>query len=231
MAFPTSPTNGQTATVNGVVYTYTTALGAWTVTTSNGGDISANTIASSGAITGSTTLSVVGNITGGNILTSGAVRVNGITNSGGNATGNIGNSTGYFNTVFATATTALYADLAEYYQADADYGPGTVVSFGGRNEVTISSVASDSKVAGVISTNPAHVMNSGRNYENGVIVALTGRVPTKVTGRVNKGDMMVSAGDGHAQACTTPAIGSILGKALEDFDGDTGVIEVVIGKL
>jgi hypothetical protein len=231
MAFPTSPTNGQTATVNGVVYTYTTALSAWTVTTSNGGDISANTIASSGAITGSTTLSVVGNITGGNILTSGAIRLNGITNSGGNATGNIGNSTGYFNTVFATATTALYADLAEYYQADADYEPGTVVSFGGRNEVTISSVSSDSKVAGVVSTNPAHVMNSGRNYDHGVIVALTGRVPTKVTGKVSKGDMMVSAGNGHAQACATPAIGSIIGKALEDFDGANGVIEVVIGKL
>lgn len=231
MPFPTSPTNGQTATVNGVVYTYTTALAAWTVTTSNGGDISANTIASSGAITGSTTLSVVGNITGGNILTNGAVRVNGITNTGGNATGNIGNSTGYFNTVFATATTALYADLAEYYHADADYEPGTVVSFGGRNEVTISAVSSDSKVAGVVSTNPAHVMNSGRNYENGVIVALTGRVPTKVTGKVNKGDMMISAGNGHAQACATPAIGSILGKALENFEGDTGIIEVVIGKL
>jgi hypothetical protein len=74
-------------------------------------------------------------------------------------------------------------------------------------------------------------MNSGQNYENGVIVALAGRVPTKVTGRVNKGDMMVSAGNGHAQACTTPAIGSILGKALEDFDGANGVIEVVVGKL
>jgi hypothetical protein len=43
--------------------------------------------------------------------------------------------------------------------------------------------------------------------------------------------MMVSAGNGHAQACTTPAIGSILGKALEDFNGATGVIEVVVGKL
>ena len=231
MAFPVSPTNGQTATVNGVVYTYTTALGAWTVTTSNGGDISATTIASSGAITGSTTLSVVGNITGGNIATSGSVAVNGLTNTGGNGVGNIGNASIYFNTVFAKSTSAQYADLAEYYHADAEYDPGTVVSFGGHNEVTISAVSSDTKVAGVVSTNPAHIMNSGQNYEHGVIVALAGRVPTKVTGQVNKGDMMVSAGNGHAQACATPAIGSILGKALEDFDGATGVIEVVVGKL
>lgn len=231
MAFPTSPTNGQTATVNGVVYTYTTALGAWTVTTSNGGDISANTIASSGAITGSTTLSVVGNITGGNISTSGSVAVNGVTNTGGNGVGNIGNATTYFNTVFAKSTSAQYADLAEYYQADADYKPGTVVSFGGANEITITTISSDTKVAGVVSTNPAHVMNSGNNHDYATIVALAGRVPTKVTGKVSKGDMMVSAGNGHAQACATPAIGSILGKALEDFDGANGVIEVVIGKL
>ena len=231
MPFPTSPTNGQTATVNGVVYTYTTALAAWTVTTSNGGDISANTIASSGAITGSTTLSVVGNITGGNIATSGSVAVNGITNTGGNGVGNIGNSTTYFNTVFAKSTSAQYADLAEVYVADAVYEPGTVLSFGGTNEITISTVASDTRVAGVVSTSPAHVMNSGSDHEFATIVALSGRVPTKVTGPVHKGDMMVSAGNGHAQACATPGMGTVIGKSLENFEGDTGVIEVVIGKI
>jgi hypothetical protein len=231
MAFPTSPTNGQTATVNGVVYTYTTALGAWTVTTSNGGDISASTVASSGAITGSTTLSVVGNITGGNIATSGSVAVNGVTNTGGNGVGNIGNATTYFNTVFAKSTSAQYADLAEVYVADAVYEPGTVLSFGGANEITITTISSDTKVAGVVSTDPAHVMNSGNNHDYATIVALAGRVPTKVIGKVSKGDMMVSAGNGHAQACATPAIGSIIGKALEDFDGANGVIEVVVGKL
>ena len=231
MAFPTSPTNGQTATVNGVVYTYTTALGAWTVTTSNGGDISANTIASSGAITGSTTLSVVGNITGGNIATSGSVAVNGITNTGGNGVGNIGNSTTYFNTVFAKSTSAQYADLAEVYVADAIYEPGTVLSFGGTNEITLSTVSSDTRVAGVVSTAPAHVMNSGSDHEFATIVALSGRVPTKVVGAVQKGDMMISAGNGHAQACASPAIGTVIGKSLEDFNGTSGVIEVVIGKI
>ena len=90
MAFPVSPVNGQTATVNGVVYTYSTAIGAWTVTTSNAGDITANTISSTGAINGGSTISAVGNITGGNLITSGGLATNGITNTGGNGIGNIG---------------------------------------------------------------------------------------------------------------------------------------------
>ncbi len=166
MAFPVSPVNGQTATVNGVVYTYNTTIGAWTVTTSNAGDISANTIASAGAITGSTTLSVIGNITGGNLITGGSIATNGVTNTGGNGVGNIGNAAVYFNTVFAKSTSAQYADLAEFYVADAVYEPGTVLSFGGSNEVTLSSISSDARVAGVVSTNPAHVMNSGSNHDH-----------------------------------------------------------------
>jgi len=64
-----------------------------------------------------------------------------------------------------------------------------------------------------------------------VALALTGRVPTKVTGTVRKGDMMIAAGNGHACACATPSMGSVIGKALEDFDGESGVIEVVVGRL
>jgi hypothetical protein len=74
-------------------------------------------------------------------------------------------------------------------------------------------------------------MNSGSDHEYSTIVALAGRVPTRVIGTVRKGDMMVSGGNGHAQASNQPVMGSIIGKALEDFDGDTGIIEVVIGKL
>jgi hypothetical protein len=231
MAFPVSPINGQTATVNGVVYTYSTSIGAWTVTTSNAGDITANTISSTGAINGGSTISAVGNITGGNLITSGGLATNGITNTGGNGFGNIGSSSSYFNQIFATATSALYADLAEFYVADAVYEPGTVLSFGGANEVTLSSISGDTRVAGVVSTNPAHVMNSGSTHEYATIVALTGRVPTRVIGTVRKGDMMISGGNGYAQASNQPVTGSILGKALEDFNGATGVIEVVIGKL
>jgi hypothetical protein len=231
MPFPVSPVNGQTTTVNGVVYTYSTTIGAWTVTTSNAGDITANTISSSGAITGSSTISAAGNITGGNLITGGSIATNGITNTGGNGVGNIGNAAVFFNTVFAKSTSAQYADLAEFYVADAVYEPGTVLSFGGSNEVTLSSISSDTRVAGVVSTNPAHVMNSGNDHEYSTIVALAGRVPTRVIGTVRKGDMMVSGGNGHAQASNQPVMGSIIGKALEDFDGDTGIIEVVIGKL
>ena len=231
MAFPVSPTNGQTATVNGVIYTYSTSIGAWTVTTSNAGDITANTVSTTGAINSGSTISAVGNITGGNLITGGGLATNGITNTGGNGVGNIGSSSGYFNRVFATATTALYADLAEFYVADAVYEPGTVLSFGGVNEVTLSNISGDARVAGVVSTNPAHVMNAGSDHEYATIVALTGRVPTRVIGTVRKGDMMISGGNGHAQASDQPATGSILGKALEDFDGPTGVIEVAIGKL
>jgi hypothetical protein len=156
---------------------------------------------------------------------------NGIENGQGNGVGNIGTSSTYFNTVFAKATSAQYADLAEMYVADADYEPGTVLSFGGAEEVTLSITTADTRVAGVVSTNPSYLMNSALEGEHTVALALTGRVPTRVTGRVRKGDMMVSNGDGTARAEPTPKIGTVIGKALEDFDGDTGVIEVVIGRL
>jgi hypothetical protein len=154
-----------------------------------------------------------------------------IVKSGTNGVGNIGAAGSTFNTVFAKATSAQYADLAEMYCADADYAPGTVLSFGGTKEVTVSSIASDARVAGVVSTNPAHLMNSTLDCDCAVALALTGRVPTLVTGQVHKGDMMISAGNGHAQACATPAMGTVIGKALEDFDGDTGTIEIVVGRM
>jgi hypothetical protein len=161
----------------------------------------------------------------------GTVSAGAILNTNANGVGNIGNSTSYFNTVFAKATSAQYADLAENYAADAEYQPGTVLIFGGVNEVTIANNLADNKVAGVVSTNPAHVMNSGLQAKHVVALALTGRVPTKVTGTVRKGDMMISAGNGKAQACATPTVGTVIGKAIEDFDGTDGTIEVVVGRL
>jgi hypothetical protein len=154
-----------------------------------------------------------------------------IQTSTANATANIGNASNYFNRLFAQATTALYADLAEIYSADAEYPPGTVVSFGGTQEVTKSITPEDARVAGVISEKPSYLMNSGLNAEHRAAVALTGRVPTLVIGPVRKGDMMVSAGNGWAQACVTPAMGTVIGKALVNFDGDSGIIEIVVGRL
>ena len=223
------------------------------------GLISATGAITGAAITGSSLTVTTGNITGGNLLISGAIvdsaqldiqtsaananivlTPNGTGNvnissnimpTSANASANIGGATAYFNTVFGKATTAQYADLAELYSADAKYEPGTVLDFGGTNEVTISSVASSTRVAGVVSTNPAHLMNSVLESEHKVAVALQGRVPTLVKGTVRKGDMMVTAGNGFAQACATPAMGTVIGKALENFNGASGTIEVVVGRL
>lgn len=166
-------------------------------------------------------------VTGINTL---AFTTAGIENRQANGVGNIGNATSYFNTVFAKATSAQYADLAEKYVADAEYAPGTVVSFGGDKEVTQSAVDADRAVAGVVSTNPSYIMNATLEAEHVAVVAFTGRVPTSVTGAVAKGDLMVSNGDGTARAEADPKAGAIIGKALENFDGATGTIEVVIGR-
>ena len=147
------------------------------------------------------------------------------------ASGTAGTVTGNWTLTAGSRWNATYADLAEYYCADQQYEPGTVLMFGGEKEVTIASIETH-RVAGVVSTDPAYVMNSNLSCEsNSVILALTGRVPVKVTGKIEKGDMMVSAGDGYAKASSMPRIGTVIGKALENFDGATGVIEVVIGRL
>ena len=152
-----------------------------------------------------------------------------IVKSGTTGVGNIGAVGSTFNTVHARATSAQYADLAENYQADAAYAPGTVLHFGGEFEVLQCDTDMCSRVAGVVSTAPAHLMNTGLVGDNVVALALTGRVPCLVQGTVRKGDMMVSAGNGRARAEANPSVGSVIGKAIENFDGLEGVIEVVVG--
>ena len=154
-----------------------------------------------------------------------------ITKSGSNGVGNIGQSGNSFNTVFAKATSAQYADVAEMYSSDTDYEPGTVVQFGGNAEVTIADTVATPLVAGVVSTNPAYLMNSTLQADHSVAVALLGRVPTRVRGKVRRGQMLVSDRDGFAVAQLRPEMGTVVGKAVEDFDGDEGVIEVVVGRL
>ena len=126
---------------------------------------------------------------------------------------------------------ATYADLAEKYSGDNQYEPGTVLVFGGDREVTISSIAGDRKVAGVVSTNPAYNMNV--ECINGVDVALQGRVPCKVVGFIRKGDMMTTSHiPGVATSNDNPPTGSIIGKALENYDStEVGIIEVAVGRL
>ena len=196
--------------------------------------IAASSVDTTQIQSGTSSMAVVSS--GGNIRANigGATIINitsgGIENGQANGVGNIGSSTTYFNTVFAKATSAQYADLAEKYVADAEYPAGTVVVFGGDKEVTVSSTDADRAVAGVVSTNPSYIMNGGLEAEFVATVALTGRVPCRVTGTVKKGDLMVSAGYGLARAEQDPKVGTVIGKALENFEGNEGVIEVVVGR-
>ena len=217
-----------------------------------GGEVSATGNITAGNVqTGNVTAdnaTVTGNITGGNILTSGlisvtaniqagnlsvgsgTVLVGNIVNSNANATGNIGSASLYFNTVFALATSAQYADLAEKYTADAEYAAGTVVVFGGDKEITISTDVADERVAGAVSTNPAHLMNAA---SPGLPVALRGRVPVNVVGAVVKGDSLVTSSTaGHAQSVGRSRLygQAVFAKALETNleDGKKVIIAVII---
>jgi len=186
------------------------------------GAISATGAVTGAALTGTSLTVSTGNITGGNIV-----------NGNGNGIGNIGSSTTYFNTVFAKATSAQYADLAEMYVADADYPPGTVVDFGGVEEITQTVAPGSTAIAGVISTNPSYIMNSGQQGKHVLPVALTGRVPCRVQGPVSKGDVLVSSTrPGVAQRIGTQyQPGCVIGKSLGYIDDDSiQTIEVVVGR-
>jgi len=105
------------------------------------------------------------------------------------------------------------------------------LAFGGEQEVTLAGIETN-RVAGVVSSDPAYVMNGLIQCEYPTVIALQGRVPCKVRGKVYKGDMMISAGNGYAKAAiTNPNIGTVIGKALQNFDGEEGVIEVAVGRL
>ena len=175
-------------------------------------------------------LSVTGNASAGNIsVSTGTITGGNIVNSNANGVGNIGSSTTYFNTVFAKATSAQYADLAEIYLADKEYEPGTVLRFGGEYEVTECNDYHDHRVAGVVSTNPAHLMNAGHQGAFPVKLALVGRVPCRVRGPVTAGDILVSAGLGWAKTNNQAQAGRIIGKSLENSEQDA-TIEIVVGK-
>jgi len=133
------------------------------------------------------------------------------------------------NVVHATSTSAQYADLAEKYTTDAEYEPGTVMMFSGEPEVTICNQDMCTKVAGVISENPAYLMNASLT-NSAAVVALMGRVKVKVKGTVQPGDMLVSAGDGFARAESNPTFGSVIGKALSSHSESEGTIEMVVGR-
>ena len=205
MAFPTSPNNNDLATVNNIVYIYNSTQNSWTKASID---------------------SVVSPLT------------NSITKIGSNGVGDIGQTNNRFNTVYAnsftgTSAQAQYADLAERYLADADYLPGTVVVFGGPYEITESTESHQRSIAGIISTHPAYLMNEAE--EDGLAVALQGRVPCQVKGPINKGDLVVASDEpGVAQRLNDAQYmpGCVIGKALNSIEDDQiHSIEVVVGRL
>ena len=138
------------------------------------------------------------------------------------------------NIFHGTATSARFADLAEMYEADQEYEPGTVLVYGGSKEVTMSTRKNDSNVIGVVSTAPAHLMNDDLD---GVPVALRGRVPCKVIGPVKKGDFIITSdrpGVGKAfsfqdTGSVKPDFYAVIGRSLEDNDSEEiRLVEIVI---
>jgi len=237
-AIPGANVTGQVANalVAGTVYTNAQpnitsvgTLSSLTVTgnTSTGGILTNNYYYANG-----TPISFAGSYSNTNVASylptfTGTVGATGLT-TGANTTA--GTITGNWSLSAGSKLTATYADLAEYYEADAHYEPGTVLAFGGDKEVTIAE-DSTTKVAGIVSTNPAYVLNTACKGEHIVALALQGRVPCKVRGVIHKGDMMISSGNGFARPSNSPQMGTVIGKALENFDGIEGVIEIAVGRL
>jgi len=160
------------------------------------------------------------------------VSVSAIQKTGSNAVGNIGSSANYFNRVFATATTALYADVAERFAADELLEPGTVVELGGEKEITRSQQDLSENVFGVISTRPAYTMNGGAGEDDThPPVAMTGRVPVKAIGIIHRGDRLVSAGSGVARAAQPgeATAFNVIGRSLENKHlEELGTIEAIV---
>ena len=195
----------------------------------------ASTSTTTGGLVVAGGLGVSGTISATSSTVSGTITVNSnsgvtaIANGNSSNIGNIGTALSGFNTVFAKATSAQYADLAENYLSDGNYEAGTVVVFGGEKEITTTQLYADTTVAGVISTNPAYLMN---NALDGQPVALRGRVPVKVQGFTRKGDLLVT---GNIPG-TAVSVGrdvkygqAVFAKALETkTTKEVGVIEAVI---
>jgi hypothetical protein len=150
---------------------------------------------------------------------------------------NLGSSGLPFGTVYSTvfdgvATSARYADLAERYHTDIPVDPGTVMCLGGAHEVTTSTHAGCIDLLGVVSTNPALQMNSGAGSDQThPFIALVGRVPVKVTGKVCRFQRLMSSAE-PGVACAWDGISelAILGRALTAKTSDhIELVEAVVG--
>jgi hypothetical protein len=226
-------TDSSTATSGTAASNHINAIGLSTLAATNGGVTTTNaaSLYIAGPPAAGSNMTITNpyalQIAAGNFITAGNIL------AASNNTSNIGSSSSKFSNIFGVTVNATYADLAEYYTADDRYGPGTVVCFGGDQEITQSTYSHDTAIAGVISTNPAYLMNV--DLQDGLPVALQGRVPCRVRGMIAKGDRLVSSdvpGVAERLDMTRYQPGCIIGKALESHDSaGEGLIEVVVGRL
>lgn len=149
-----------------------------------------------------------------------------------NLTYNLGSSTTWWNNIYGTAIHAQYADLAERFEADQPYTPGTIVGLGGMKEITVVTEELSEDVFGVISTKAAYLMNSGAGTDSThPAVAVQGRVPVKVIGKIRKGDRLVAAGNGLARAGAKNELTpwNVFGRSLEDKNTNgEGTVEAIV---
>ena len=212
---------------NSVLFGKSNARWASVFTTGlNAGGTSAN-----GTITGNWALGAGSSldVSQGNFVSNdaavGSLTTRFITSGGTEITGQI---EGDWSLTSGSKLRATYADIAEKYASDEQYEPGTIVMFGGSAEVTVADVSQTPKVAGIVTTNPAQILNDG--LENSVAIALVGRVPCKVIGKIDKVDLLTASHiPGVATVSGFPRPGSLVAKALENFDShEVGTIEVMV---
>jgi hypothetical protein len=234
----TTTLTASSVVTNGITTSGTTVIAPSAITTTT---LNASTVVTSTSITvGSSTVGSSSVTTP--TLNATAVNVSGTIAPTANLGVNLGSSGTWFNNVYAaqfvgttfagTAVRALYADLAERFEADTEYEPGTVVEMGGPAEITKVSAELSDNVFGVISTNAAYLMNAGAGTDvTHPPIAMSGRVPVKVVGTVKKGDRLVSAGNGCARAGSKAEITpwNVIGRSLVDkLDADEGIIEAIV---
>jgi hypothetical protein len=166
----------------------------------------------------------------GQLGTTGATHFGNTLTTGANTT--TGNITGNWSLTSGSRLNATYADLAERFEADAYYDAGTVVELGGDKEITAVQYELSDAVFGVVSDTAAYLMNSAAgNDTTHPPIAVGGRVKVKVTGKVCKGERLVSAGKGIARAASTGEATSfnVIGRSLENkTTDDMGTIEAFV---
>lgn len=127
------------------------------------------------------------------------------------------------------------ADFAEliFLQGQAEPGDVLVISPDQDRAVTLSTIANDSALAGVYSTDPGFIAGGARHDQPGMIpVAITGIVPVKVTtanGPILRGDLLAASNlPGHAMLATEPQFGTIIGRAMGEILEGEGVIDILL---